>query len=81
MSSVESRFYGVASGTLSTMRITGMAFSMGVALLIFSIYLGKVQITPETYPIFLRCVKLAFTFFTVLCFGGVFASLARGNIR
>ena len=81
MSSVESRFYGVASGTLSTMRITGMAFSMGVALLIFSIYLGKVQITPETYPIFLRCTKLAFTFFTVLCFGGLFASLARGNIR
>jgi EmrB/QacA subfamily drug resistance transporter len=81
MSSVESRFYGVASGTLSTMRITGMAFSMGIAVLIFSIYLGKVQITPETYPVFLRCIKLAFTFFTLLCFGGTFASLARGNIR
>ncbi len=81
MSSVESRFYGVGSGTLSTMRITGMAFSMGTALLIFSIYLGKVQITPETYPVFLRCIKLAFLFFTGLCFGGVFASLARGNIR
>jgi EmrB/QacA subfamily drug resistance transporter len=81
MSSVESRFYGVASGTLSTMRITGMAFSMGVALLTFSIYLGKVQITSETYPVFLRCIKLTFAFFTVLCFGGVFASLARGNIR
>jgi len=81
MSSVESKFYGVGSGTLSTMRITGMAFSMGTALLIFSIYLGKVQITPETYPVFLRCIKLAFVFFTILCFGGVFASLARGNIR
>jgi EmrB/QacA subfamily drug resistance transporter len=81
MSSVESRFYGVAAGMLSTMRITGMAFSMGIALLIFSIYLGKVQITPDTYPVFLRCIKLAFAFSTVLCFGGVFASLARGNIR
>ena len=81
MSSVENRFYGVASGTLSTMRITGMAFSMGIALLTFSIYLGKVQITSETYPVFLRCIKLTFVFFTVLCFGGVFASLARGNIR
>ena len=81
MSSVESRFYGVASGMLSTMRITGMAFSMGIALLLFSIYIGKVQITPETYPLFLRCTKLAFAFSTVLCFGGVFASLARGNIR
>ncbi|HUL23368.1 MAG TPA: MFS transporter [Thermodesulfobacteriota bacterium] len=81
MSSVESRLYGVASGTLSTMRITGMAFSMGIAVLIFSIYLGKVQITPETYPVFLRCIRLAFAFFTLLCFGGIFASLARGNIR
>jgi len=81
MSSVENRFYGVASGTLSTMRVTGMVFSMGIALLIFSIYLGKVQITSEYYPVFLRCTKLAFTFFAVLCFGGVFASLARGNIR
>jgi MFS family permease len=81
MSSVESRTYGVASGMLSTMRITGMAFSMGIALLIFSIYLGKVQITPDTFPVFLRCIKLAFALSTVLCFGGVFASLARGNIR
>jgi len=81
MSSVENRFYGMASGTLSTMRVTGMAFSMGIAVLLFSIYIGKVQITPETYPLFLRCTKLAFTFFAVLCFGGVFASLARGNIR
>jgi EmrB/QacA subfamily drug resistance transporter len=81
MSSVESRFYGVASGTLSTMRITGMAFSMGIAVLLFSIYLGKVQITPETFPVFLKCLKLAFGFFTVLCFASIFASLARGNIR
>jgi MFS family permease len=81
MSSVESRFYGVASGTVSTMRITGMAFSMGIALLTFSIYLGKVQITSEIYPVFLRCMKLTFAFFTFACFGGVLASLARGNIR
>jgi EmrB/QacA subfamily drug resistance transporter len=81
MSSVETRSYGVASGMLSTMRITGTTFSMGIAVLIFSIYLGKVQITPHTYPIFLKCIKLAFVFSTVLCIGGVFASLARGNIR
>jgi len=81
MRSVENRFYGVASGTLSTMRMTGMVFSMGIALLIFSIYIGKVQITSEYYPLFLRCIKTAFTFFAVLCLGGVFASLARGNVR
>jgi len=81
MSSVENRFYGVAAGTVSTMRMTGMVFSTGIVLLIFSIYLGKVQITPEYYPIFVRCIKLAFTFLGVFCFVGVFVSLASGNVR
>jgi len=81
MSSVENRFYGVASGMLGTMRAMGMVFSMGITILIFSIYIGDVQIAPEYYPAFLRCVKLAFTFFAVLCFGGIFASLARGKVR
>ena len=81
MSSVENRFYGVASGTLGTMRMTGMVFSMGITVLIFSIYIGEVQITPEYYPLFLKSMKLAFTFFAVLCLGGILASLARGKIR
>ena len=81
MSSVENRFYGVASGTLGTVRMTGMVFSMGITTMIFSIYIGDVQIVPEYYPVFLRCMKLAFTFFAVLCIGGIFASLARGKVR
>jgi EmrB/QacA subfamily drug resistance transporter len=81
MSSVEKGFYGVASGTLSTMRMMGMAFSMGMTILMFSIYIGKVQITPGYYPAFLRCLKLGFTLFSVLCFAGIFASLARGKVR
>ena len=81
MGSVESRFYGVAAGTLGTMRMMGMALSMGMTILIFSIYIGKVQITPEYYGTFLRTTKLAFTFLAILCFGGVLASLARGNVR
>jgi EmrB/QacA subfamily drug resistance transporter len=81
MSSVKNRFYGVAAGTQSTMRMTGMVLSTGIVLLIFSIYLGKVQITPEYYPIFVKCIKLAFSFFGVFSFVGVFVSLASGNVR
>lgn len=80
MRSVENRQYGVASGTLGTMRATGMMFSMGITLLIFSIYIGKVQITPPYYSAFLGCMKLAFTFFAVLCLGGIVASFARGRV-
>jgi len=81
MSSVENRFYGVASGTIGTMRMMGMVLSMGITILIFSTVIGKVRITPEYYPAFLRCTKIAFTFFTVLCLGGTLASLGRGKVR
>jgi EmrB/QacA subfamily drug resistance transporter len=81
MGSVEKRYYGVASATLGTMRLTGQVFSMGIAMMIFAIYIGRVQITPEYYPLFLKSMKSAFAIFAVLCFGGIFASLARGRTR
>ncbi|MBI1924267.1 MFS transporter [Candidatus Poribacteria bacterium] len=82
MSSVERRFYGIASATLGTMRLTGQTFSMGIVMLVFSVYhIGAKQITPESYPLFLRSTRVAFTIFAALCFGGVFASLARGKVR
>ncbi|MEW6771369.1 MAG: MFS transporter [Bacillota bacterium] len=81
MSSVEKKFYGVASGTLGTMRLTGQMLSMGIAMLIFAVYVGEVQITAQYYPPFLSGIRAAFFIFAVLCFGGVFASLARGRVR
>jgi len=81
MSSVERKFYGVASGTIGTMRLTGQMLSMGIATLIFALVMGRVQITPEYYPLFLKCMKIAFTIFAILCFGGIFASSARGKVR
>ena len=81
LSSVEKRFYGIASGTLGTMRLTGQMLGMGIAVLIFATYIGRVQITPEYYPLFLKSAKVAFIIFTVLCFFGTFASLSRGKVR
>lgn len=81
MSSVEKRFYGVASGTLGTMRLIGQTLSMAVAMLILTLYLGEVQITPEQYPLFLEGARTVFRVFSALCFLGVFASLVRGRLR
>jgi EmrB/QacA subfamily drug resistance transporter len=81
MSSVEKRFYGVASATLGTMRLTGQMLSTGIATLILAIYVGKVRIAPENYFLYMRSEKIAFTVFAVLCFIGIFASFARGRIR
>jgi EmrB/QacA subfamily drug resistance transporter len=81
MSSIEKRFYGVASGTLGTMRTTGMMLSMGMAMLIFTLYIGRTQITPPYYPLFIKSVKTAFLFFAIFCLAGIFASLSRGRVR
>jgi len=81
MSSVEKKFYGVASGTLGTMRATGMMFSMGMVMVIFVIYIGRAQITPPYYPLFLKSLKMIFAIFTILCLAGIFASLSRGRVR
>lgn len=80
MSSVDHRSYGVASATLGTMRLTGQMLSMGLAILIMSLSLGPVQITPATFPYFLSGLRLAFIVFSALCALGVLASHARGQV-
>jgi len=50
-------------------------------MLLFAVYIGRVQITPEYHELFLRSVKVAFIIFACFCFGGIFASLARGRVR
>ena len=81
MSSVEKRFYGIASAMVGTMRLIGQMTSMAIAMVVFAMIIGRVGITPEYYPTFLSAVKIAFTIFTGLAFVGIFASYYRGNIR
>jgi len=81
MSSVERRYYGIASGAVGTMRQLGMMISMGIVTSIFAMLLGRVRISPETTASFIKGMGWAFMIFTVLCFAGIFASLGRGKIR
>jgi len=81
MGSVEKKYYGVASATLGTMRMVGQMLSMAIATLVFSLFIGKVRITPASYPLFLTGMRVSFVIFFVLCCCGVFFSLARGRLR
>jgi EmrB/QacA subfamily drug resistance transporter len=82
MSSAPRTAYGVASATLATMRQVGMVLSMGIAMLMFALYnIADVQITPQYYPLFQASMRASFIVFAILCFGGMFASLARGKVR
>ncbi len=81
MSSVEMRFYGVASGTLGTMRLVGNMMSMAIVMLLFAIIIGKTQITHENPEMFLASARIAFFLFAGVCALGVIPSMVRGKIR
>lgn len=53
--------------------------SMGIAMMIFAIVIGRVEITPAYHPLFISSLQYTFTFFTILCGLGVYASLQRGK--
>ncbi len=79
MSSVEKKYYGVASGTVATMRYLGMIVNMGIVMLLFSLYVGRVQITPEYYGAFLQSLRVAFIISVIFCCFGIVASLVKGK--
>jgi EmrB/QacA subfamily drug resistance transporter len=79
MSSVESRLYGLASGTIATMRTIGQVLSVALVELIFALIIGQ-GVSPSAAQ-FLQSNQLAFLIFTTLCVLGIFASLARGKMR
>ena len=81
MSSVETRYYGVASGSVGTMRLLGQMLSMGIATVMFALLIGREQITPEQYPAFLLSVRYALFIFFGLCVCAIYFSFSRGRLR
>ena len=81
MSAVENKFYGVASATLGTMRLTGQMFSMGITMLIFAVILGNNPISEANNFLLLKSVKFIFAILVIICCGGILASLARGKVH
>ena len=81
MGSVEKRHYGVASGSVATMRLLGQTLSLGIVTLMFALLIGRARITPELHPVFLTSVRYALLIFFGLCLGGIYFSFSRGQMR
>lgn len=79
MSSVEKRYLGVASGVVGTMRMIGQMMSMGIAMMLISLYIGKETINPSTYSGLISGMRIGFLIFSILSVFGIFASLARNK--
>jgi len=81
MGSVDRRQYGLASGTVATMRLLGQMCSMTTVTVFLALFVGRQQIQPENYPQFLTSMRACFIYFVVLCLIGIAFSLFRGNVR
>jgi EmrB/QacA subfamily drug resistance transporter len=81
MSSVDKNHYGVASSTLASMRMIGQMFSMGIVIVIFTLFIGNARITHENQVGFMLSARTAFILFSILSILGIFASLSRGKIH
>ena len=79
MSAVDKRYLGIASATVSTMRLTGQMLSMGIATLIIHLFIGESTNIAANRILFVQSVQVAFMLFAALCSVGVFASLARNK--
>ena len=75
VSSVEKKALGTASAVQATARYIGMGFSMAAVMIVFSVLMGNIPITPEYYPALLKSLNITFVIFAILCVFGVFAQL------
>jgi predicted MFS family arabinose efflux permease len=80
MSSVERKHFGVASAVESVTRNIGTTFGMAIVMLLFSLYMGTAQITPEYYTVFLESIRVALAVFCIIGFCCIFISAARGKL-
>ena len=78
MGAVEKRHYGLASGTVATMRLLGQMFSMAMATVVLALIVGRQAIVPENYDLFLRSIHTVFFISAGLCLSGVYFSWFRG---
>ncbi len=81
MSAVERRYFGIASGTVATMRLLGQMASMAITMVVFAIFIGREPISPANYDQFLKSVRVAFLIFSSLCTIGILFSMFRGDVR
>jgi len=71
--------YSIGSAILATMRLLGQSLSLGLAMMLLGIFVGPVRLQPGSAPGLLPALRLGFVIFSLLCFLGIFASLARGR--
>ncbi|MBU1233733.1 MAG: MFS transporter [Proteobacteria bacterium] len=79
MGSVEKRYFGIASGTVATMRLLGQMISMSVATIFLVIFVGRKEIGPDNLHSFLQSMHFCLLLFVLFCVVGIYFSFFRGK--
>lgn len=77
MSSVDKKYFGVASATLSEMRSLGQIFGMGIVMLVISTIIGNAQIVPSNYPELTVSLRYSLVAIAILSSVGIFTSVFK----
>lgn len=81
MGSVSKEYYGVASGTASTMRVVGQMSSMTLVTLLFaSLFMGQ-AVEVVSNALYLKVMQLGFWIFAALSTIGIYFSYYRGEVN
>ena len=74
MSSVESKFYGMASSSVGVMRYTGMAVGMAVISIVLGSFVGSVELSEASPESLLAGIKTTFGIFSVVAIIGIYVT-------
>ncbi|MDD1719781.1 MAG: MFS transporter [Methanoregulaceae archaeon] len=66
VSSVPREVYGLSSGLIETMRLLGMTISIAITIIVFTLLIGDIHITPSISDLFLPAMRTLFITFFIL---------------
>jgi len=81
MSSVHVRDLGMASGMVATMRSIGQLISLAIAMMVFSLVIGTVEIVPAVYQQLEVSTSIIFSLFIIIGIFGIITSYVRGTVQ
>lgn len=79
MSSVDRSFYGIAAGTIGTMRVGGQMLGVGIVTGVLGAA-GASTVAPGDYGAFIAGSRVSLIILSAICVLGTITSIARGSI-
>ncbi len=80
LSSLDKTRYGIGTALLNFSRVSGNMLGTAMVLLLVSLFIGKVEITPTQYPALFRVVSIALAVSFFMTLSGAYFSHSRGKV-